>query len=346
MEINIIYDDIHWLHRPIHGYHPENPDRLERAVNVLKRMGIWSNAEIHGITLYDESSISIVHSMSYIEWIRKESMKGFHYIDPDTYVTRDTYRVALGYSSMSRYAALNSSTEKPLWLILPRPPGHHAGFGGRAFNAISLGFCIFNHIAVIAKTLVEKYGRVLVIDFDVHHGNGTQEIFWENDRVIHIDIHEENIYPGTGDVDEHGHGRGAGSKINIPIPHYSGDKIYAWVLKKIIEPIYNVYGFRAVAVSAGFDAYIGEDISSLMVSDKTYTCYGYFLYKLLSSNDVETIIVVLEGGYRGGLLKGFSSFLKGLMGKAKCIEPSLKPPPHRIYMGLKKVLETYHGITI
>jgi len=342
----IVYSDIHWLHQDPHG-HPENPERIEIALNALRRNGLINYFEKADL-IQDDESVYLVHSREYVEWIRKECMKGFHYIDSDTYVTKDTYRVASSFSSTTRRAALQAVKNREIWFIMPRPPGHHAGFNGRALGAPTLGFCIFNHVAVAAKMILEidDSSRVLIIDFDAHHGNGTQEIFWSEKRVVHVDIHEAGIYPGTGGVNEIGGGEALGSKINIPLDPFTGDEVYLWILEKIIKPLVEKYRFKAIFVSAGFDSYIGDPLTELNASDKTFYFYGSTLRMFYDEKYTEGIIAVLEGGYSVGLKNGLTSFIKGLLGLRENMDLKIKHPRRHLYEALKEIMYKYHGIEV
>lgn len=343
--IRIVYDDIHWLHRgPVD--HPENPFRIEIIVNTLLKKNYWSRLVVEETVESNIEDLYSVHSREYVQWIIDECKRGFHYIDSDTYVTKHSFEVASRFSSKAREIGYKCLREKDIWFILARPPGHHAGFNGIAMNAPSLGFCIFNHVAVVVKTLLDHLDKVVVIDFDLHHGNGTQEIFWNDNRVIHIDIHEYGIYPGSGYVSENGGFRARGSKINIPLSKNSGDSVYAWILKKIVEPVLYKYKPSVIVVSAGFDPFIGEPMSGLKVSDKVFHLYGYFFYQLYSDGVVKSIVNVLEGGYGIGLRKGFIAYLEGLMGINRDYIIDYKPVDKRVYESLVNIMLKYHGLEI
>ncbi len=165
-----------------------------RAVESLKRAGLWESViEPEPVP---EKELLRVHSAEYVDIVKSLSGK-FAYIDPDTYVSPGTWGTALRAFGAARKTVELALKEEGLYLALVRPPGHHAGKSGRAFNAPTLGFCIFNNAAYAAKVATEKVGKVLVIDFDAHHGNGTQEILWDDPNAVHIDLHERGIYPGA-----------------------------------------------------------------------------------------------------------------------------------------------------
>jgi len=344
--INVVYSDEHWLHSDPGGTHPENPNRLEEALATLKSSTVWSTTRLYYEESLDESVLLLVHDREYVEWIKRECSRGFHYIDSDTYVTRHTYRVAARYSTLAYIATHKGFEEKEMWILLPRPPGHHAGRRGVALGAPTQGFCIFNHSAVAAKSLLEKTRKVLVIDFDAHHGNGTQEIFWNEPHVIHVDIHQHGIYPGTGWVSDSGSGEAVGTKINIPLPPYAGDEVYVWVLEKIVKPLNKQYSFEAVVVSAGFDSYAGDPLTQLNVTEAAYEAIALYLYELFKEKRVRTIISILEGGYGRGLREGFKAYVEALAGKRAKRRIKGKPPSSRVYRELREVLSKYHGIEL
>jgi len=155
-----------------------------------------------------------------------------------------------------------------------------------------------------ALTCKEETGEALIIDFDAHHGNGTQEIFWNDPEVVHVDLHERDIYPGSGDVNEIGGYNARGSKINIPMPHYSddGDYIYAW--NEIVLPIVERVKPKVIIVSAGFDGFKGDGLTTLKLTEIFYSYAGVTLRKY-------PLVLILEGGYSSGLKRGFPAFIMG-----------------------------------
>ncbi len=296
--LRIFYSPVFLQHKTP-SYHPESPERLEIAVNALKKHGFWRNVAEPDMPSADE--LLKVHSREYVEMIRNSS-EVFSRIDPDTYVSPGTWKAALKAFGASKEAVLSALEEKGLHLALVRPPGHHAGRSGRAFNAPTLGFCIFNNIAGAAKLVEDLEGKAVIIDFDAHHGNGTQEIFWNDPYVIHIDLHERDIYPWSGYEYEVG-GKGAeGSKINIPMPHSSTDDdfIYAW--NQVVLPILEQIKPTVVLVSAGFDGFAGENLTTLKLSGRFFHYAGSILSKY-------SLAVIFEGGYSVGLRKGLPAFI-------------------------------------
>ncbi|AFL95611.1 putative histone deacetylase [Thermococcus cleftensis] len=300
MAFSVIYSPVFLEHKP-ENYHPENPERLLRAVQALKNLGLWDPIEPQPVP---EEELLRVHSKEYVELVRGRG-GAFSYLDPDTYVSPGTWEAALTAFGASRLAVELTLERKGLYLALVRPPGHHAGKSGRAFNAPTLGFCIFNNATYAAKVAEELSGKVLVIDFDAHHGNGTQEILWDDPNAVHIDLHEHDIYPWSGYEHEVG-GKGAeGTKINVPMPHYSGDDfIYAW--NEVVLPVLAEFKPRLVVVSAGFDGFLGENLTTLRLSELFFAYAGSTLSRY-------PLAVIFEGGYSVGLEKGLPAFIKGYL---------------------------------
>ncbi|ASJ01287.1 histone deacetylase family protein [Thermococcus gorgonarius] len=302
MRFGVLYSPVFLEHKP-RDYHPENPGRLERAVGSLKRTGLWEN--VIGPKPAQEEELLKVHSEDYVELV-KSLGKEFTYIDPDTYVSPGTFKAALTAFGASRMAVELALEKRGLYLALVRPPGHHAGKSGRAFNAPTLGFCIFNNAAYAAKVAEEKIGKVLVIDFDAHHGNGTQEILWNDDRAVHIDLHERDIYPMSGYEYEVGGKDAEGTKINIPMPHYAGDDDYVYAWDEIVLPVIAQLRPKLIVVSAGFDGFLGENLTTLRLSEVFFAYAGSTLSRY-------PLAVIFEGGYSIGLDKGLPVFIRGYL---------------------------------
>ncbi len=301
MAFTVIYSPVFLEHRP-RDYHPENPDRLLRAVKALKNLNLWNPIEPVPVP---EEELLRVHSRDYVELVR-ESCRTFSYLDPDTYVSPGTWEAALTAFGASKLAVELALETGGMALALVRPPGHHAGRAGKAFNAPTLGFCIFNNAAYAAKVAEELVGKVLVIDFDAHHGNGTQEILWNDPDAVHIDLHERDIYPWSGYEHDVGGKNAEGTKINLPMPHYAGDDdfIYAW--NEVVLPILAQFRPKLVVVSAGFDGFLGENLTTLRLSELFFAYAGSTLSRY-------PLAVIFEGGYSVGLDKGLPAFSRGYL---------------------------------
>lgn len=248
-----------------------------------------------------------IHSPEYIERILGEASSGsVSFIDPDTYVSEGTLRALERLAGAVVEAMEYVERGETYILILGRPPGHHAGVRGAALGAATLGFCIFNTAAALAVG-ASRMGRVAVLDFDLHHGNGTQEILWDT-SILHVDIHQDprTIYPGTGYPWEKGLN---GNLVNILLPPSAGDDIFMDAVGKGFERI-TEYDPDYLVVSAGFDAYY-NDFGSMRVTEEGYK----YLASRIKGLRVP-VVAVLEGGYSSGLSRGLPAFAAGLAGAA------------------------------
>lgn len=342
--VGLLYSGIERLHSPFDD-HPERPERIEILLRGLRGEGLAYDlaepARISAEELYR------IHEREYVDYVKKISRRR-GLIDSDTYVTEHSFEAALAAASAAFEAAERISSGEGLSISIARPPGHHAGRFGKALGAPTQGFCIFNNAALAAARLVEKgLDPVLVIDFDIHHGNGTQEIFWRDPRVVHVDLHDSSIYPGTGWLEDLGAGDGEGSKINIPLLPGARDPEYLHAWEEIVEPIARSLRPGAIVVSAGFDAHEGESMGRVKLSDEMYTLLGSRIRRMASENPRSPgIVVILEGGYGPGLLRGFPSFLRGLLQGSEPGRSWGSPrSEHRSFVEVaKRVLRRYHPL--
>lgn len=332
MSLVILYSNIFYKHNPPRGlYHPESSKRMDIALHAIVQTGLLNNAK--GIDVLEPhyyNYIKKVHSKEYISLIEKISSKGEGFIDSDTYVNQYTFSVATHALGCSVYAMdLALRTKETMVFALVRPPGHHAGLYGRAMGAPTQGFCIFNNVAAAAMYAIDMgFKPMVIIDIDVHHGNGTQEIFWSSPEVIHIDIHEDGIYPGTGSLEDLGEGEGYGTKINIPLYPYSNDDDYIYVFQEVVLSIINNVKPKSLAISAGFDAYIDDGLASMKLTEKFYKYFGSLL-RLLSKELNVGIAAILEGGYSVGLENGLTAFLKSFINPIDIDDASREVEPSK-----------------
>lgn len=284
MKAAFLYDDI-FLEHGTPQWHPENKNRLISIVNKLKGSPLWDKL-IH--PKFDRAGIDdvlLVHTPEYAKRIEKFK-EG--YIDPDTYISERSFEVALfAVGALKKGLDLCKDEEVKRVFCAVRPPGHHA----EADRA--MGFCIFNNVAVAARYGQRiGYKRVLIIDFDVHHGNGTQHIFEEDDTVFYFSTHEYPHYPGTGSLSEIGRGKGAGYTKNFPMKAGSGDREYLHVYKEILPGIIRGFMPDIILVSAGYDIRSEDPLSSIRVSDEGVRG----IVQCILSFDIP-VVFSLEGGY-------------------------------------------------
>jgi len=282
--------------------HCENPLRLEVALNSLKKFGLISPEKCVVVEprIATMEELKLVHDESYIEEIKHFSVSGGGYYDGDTYLSKESFEVACyAVGGMLKICdeIFKGNFKNAFGLI--RPPGHHAGVFGRALGASTIGFCLFNNIAILAAYALQKQlaKKILIFDFDVHHGNGTQEIFNNSPNVLYISFHEKGIYPGTGFEDEIGIGEGKGYKINIPLPYQSDDSIYLKAFNEIVLPVSEEFKPELILISAGFDAHHSDDISSIQLSAFIYNEMTKQMVKLSNKYCNGKLIACLEGGY-------------------------------------------------
>ncbi len=297
-------------HRPWHP-HPENPARARRALKGILRYGLRNRVEWYKPIKADKNDLYKVHVKGYVDYIIDLHSKAPAEIDPDTYISPDSMEAILySYGTAMEYA-YKAYMDKKMYFAIIRPPGHHVGREGKAMGAPTQGFCIFNNIAAAAYRLLEEgVDHIAIIDFDAHHGNGTQEIFYKDDRVLHIDIHQDpwSLYPNTGFPDQIGEGRGRGYSINLLLPPMAGDDCVKPLID-LINSLLEQYSPEMILVSAGFDGYDGDGYTELRLTSNTYYRIGSLLREL-----GKPVLAVLEGGYTVGLERGLPAFIAGLLG--------------------------------
>lgn len=285
-KVGFIYDDV-FLRHETPAWHPECKERLIAIINALKDSDVWDKFNHIKPIIAEYKDIEAVHAHEYIERIKKAEPG---YVDPDTYISEGSLESAL-YAAGAVIEAINrcKSGEIEKAFCAVRPPGHHA----EADRA--MGFCIFNNIAVGARYAQKVgYKKVFIIDFDVHHGNGTQHMFEEDDTVFYFSTHQYPHYPGTGRDSEKGRGRGKGFTYNIPMRSGSGDREYFSAYNETLPALVSSFIPDIILVSAGYDIHERDPLSGIHVSDEGIRD---IVGGILSSASRLPAIFVLEGGY-------------------------------------------------
>ena len=309
--VGVIYGKIFEdAHRPWYP-HPEHPARLRRALKGILRYGLRNKVEWYKPVKASLHELYTIHVKGYVDYIIDLSSKAPAEIDSDTYISHNSMDAILyAYGTALEYA-LKAYKERKIYFAIVRPPGHHVGREGKAMGAPTQGFCIFNNIAGAAYRLImEGIEPVAIIDFDAHHGNGTQEIFYKDDRILHIDIHQDpwSLYPNTGFPEQIGEGKGKGYSVNLLLPPMAGDDCMDPILD-LINSLLREYSPKIVLVSAGFDGYNGDGFTELRMTSYSYYRIGLLLRKLGIP-----LLALLEGGYTVGLERGLPAFISGLLG--------------------------------
>ncbi len=294
----IIYDEIFLKHRApgrfIFGEHPEAPERLLVIVEHLKKSGLWKELTHLNFRPSTIEEVARIHTQVYIDQLQSLAASGGGYLDLDTYVARESFGVALA----SAGAAISASDavmkgEVKNAFSLSRPPGHHAR------PAQGMGFCLFNNIAIAAAHLKAAYGikRIAIIDWDVHHGNGTQEAFYEDPGVLYISFHLFPFYPGTGRLEETGRGRGAGLTVNVPFGWGKAREEYLSVFEQTLRERVPPFKPEFLLISAGFDAHRAEPLAALPLESEDFGRMTGVVLELAARLASGRLVSVLEGGY-------------------------------------------------
>lgn len=290
--VGLVSDDRYLLHDS--PRHPENRERLRAITSHLKERRVLGRLRAIEPREATAEEITYVHTQRYLEFVRRLCDEGYRALDHDTYINSYSYETALlAAGGCIRAVDRVMSGEVDSAFCLVRPPGHHAE------KDRARGFCIFNNIAVAAEHAVRSYGleRILIIDWDVHHGNGTQAAFYHDPRVLYFSIHQRFIFPGTGAVGEIGAGEGTGYTINVPLPGGCADDDYELVMKELLVPIAGAYRPQLVLVSAGQDAHVSDPLAGMLLSSSAYGMMTEIIREIAHEHADGRIVMVLEGGY-------------------------------------------------
>ena len=267
--------------------HPENAQRLNAMINEINKSSIKDKLDFIKPEILHEKILFEVHSEWMIEHIKDLSSEGGGWVDMDTYVCQSDYetaRLAAGGLLQACDNVLDGKTENAFALV--RPPGHHAT------KNRSMGFCLFNNIAIAANKIAKKGKKVLIYDFDVHHGNGTQDIFYNREDVLYQSTHLSPHYPGTGSIDEIGAGYGEGYTMNAPLYYGKGDKAVSKILDEIFLPIAKQFKPDIILFSTGYDSHHMDPLGGLRF---TANFYGEIIARYQKIQP--KIVCTLEGGY-------------------------------------------------
>jgi acetoin utilization deacetylase AcuC-like enzyme len=274
------------------GPHPERAARIvaiERELEARGGLG-W---ERRGSEPVDMDALLAVHPEAHVRFIRELCASGGGMIDADTLVSPDSYEAAMHSAGGTVEAArLVLDGEAPCAMSVHRPPGHHCE------PERAMGFCLFANVAVAARWALEsgRAQRVMVLDWDVHHGNGTEAIFRESDEVLFVSIHEWPLYPGTGPASDSGSGDGEGFTVNLPVPGGSGDVPWVSLVQHVAAPLARAFEPELILVSAGYDAHVEDPLADCRVSDAGFAAMAASV-RSFAADIGAPVALSLEGGY-------------------------------------------------
>jgi len=295
------------LAHPTPAGHPERADRIPAAVAGVVASGTAVvRREAPPASL---GELARIHRQDYIADIEAFCGAGRGALDPDTYAGPESWEAALRAAGAG-YAAVDGlrSGDAATAFVAMRPPGHHAE-AGRA-----MGFCLFNNIAVTAARLVAEGERVAIVDWDVHHGNGTQRSFFTESRVLYVSLHESPFYPGTGHVHEVGTGEGRGTVVNVPVPAGTGGATYGDAFRRLVVPIASQFAPTWVLVSAGYDAHRADPLAGVRLEAGDFAGMADSLAAVVPARRV---VFFLEGGYDlGAITESVAATIRGALGSS------------------------------
>lgn len=292
MSIGYVYDPVYLRHDT--GGHPENAARLEAIIAHLGQTGLIRQLVAIEPRPASVDELTLVHERQHISLIEDVARRGGGWLDPDTFVSSGSYEAAL-YAAGGAVAAVEAvmAGEVSGAFALVRPPGHHATPNQ------AMGFCLFNNLAIAAASALAQYGleRLAIIDFDVHHGNGTQATFNDDPRVLYVSTHEYPFYPGTGSINEVGRGVAEGTKVNVPLPAGCGDDEYIAVFSQVVVPVVERFQPQFILVSVGYDGHWADPLAMMQLSTSGFARLAEIIKGLTERWCTGRLVLCLEGGY-------------------------------------------------
>ena len=340
MSVGYVYHPIFLEHDT--GAHPENSSRLLAIMDNLSEVGLLEDLtpiEPERATLED---VARVHSPALFEQIRQLAQRGGGNLDSDTVVTARSFEAALyaaGGTISATQAVLDREVESAYALV--RPPGHHAT------RTRAMGFCLFNNVALGAAWAFGsgRVSRIAIVDFDVHHGNGTAEVFDGDPRVLYVSLHQYPLYPGSGHWREKGCGDGLGTCLNIPLPPGTGDIGYGQAFQRLVEPAVRRFAPELILVSAGYDGHWADPLSRMLLSTSGYRRMADSLVGLARGLCDGRLVMALEGGYDlAALSHGTATTLAAMLGQPYEDRLGPSPWPERPIGRLLQTIAHWHGI--
>ncbi len=296
-----VFTDRRMIEHRVPSHHPERPERLQAILRQLERTGYHNTCPSGLVREVTREELARVHTADYLEAVKDLEAEGGGMLDPDTWLLPGSglaARLAAGAAVEAVSYVMAEPGRRALCLV--RPPGHHAR------PASGMGFCIYGNVAIAAEVALARFdlNRVLIVDFDVHHGNGTQEVFYHTSRVGFLSIHRYPFYPGTGAKDETGSGDGLGTTRNIPLAYGTTRSHYHAAFLAGLETLADRIRPELVLISAGFDAHAEDPVGDLGLDVDDFETLTKAIIAVAETHAAGRIVSVLEGGYNVPILAG------------------------------------------
>jgi acetoin utilization deacetylase AcuC-like enzyme len=330
--LGYILDEV-FVHHHAPSGHPERPARVEAVRAALDAAGIATRGRHVATRMASDDALARVHAAAYLDELARRVPGQTGWLDPDTYFspgTWDAARAAAGSTAQLALDVLHGEFAQGIAVV--RPPGHHAT------RDRAMGFCLLNNVAAAAAAArAAGAARVAILDWDVHHGNGTQDIFWDDPDVLYLSVHQFPFYPGTGAATELGGKRAIGATVNVGLPSGCGDAEYAAVFDHVFLP--KLAGFRpdVLLISAGFDAFVHDPLAGMRVSHAGFAAMAHRLRAAADRWSAGRVVAVLEGGYDlDGLGGGMTAVLSAFADPAEPL-PAIAPLP--AHVGARAAIE-------
>jgi acetoin utilization deacetylase AcuC-like enzyme len=342
-----IVEDSRYLEHVMDPGHPESPERLIAIYKMLEETGMRDRFETVNPRAATREELEMIHSPAYIDLVVSTAGKRYYRLDMDTSTCAKSYEAAL-WAAGGLLELIKAVMEGKLnnGFALVRPPGHHAE------RDRAMGFCLFNNVAIGARYAIQNFSlqKVMIVDWDVHHGNGTQSSFYQDPQVLYFSTHRYGFfYPGTGAATEVGKDKGEGFTVNVPLSTGAGDSEYGNIFEKILKPIALEYKPQLILVSAGFDIHYDDPLGGMEVTEKGFSRMAQILMEIADSTAQGKMVITLEGGYDvSGQSRSVKAVLKELaqdspLDKGELIEKEKANYPRieRLLLQLKEIQKRY-----